>query len=145
MQGAGVISPLMRVDVPAAPARWESTIVFEGMHCAACANTIEHALRTTPGVLEADVSAASHRGRVVWDEAATRPSAWMRSVERTGYRPLPAHDAFATARRQAETRKMLWRLGVAGLTPGKAVSPREPGEAANAETGKGEKLTGIAG
>ena len=166
MQGAGVISPLTRVDVPAAPetpafvgaredragegdlsllddrdawlefsrpvvdtaasaspsvtadadtGRWESTVVFEGMHCAACASTIEQALRATPGVLEAEVSAASHRGRVVWDERGTRPSAWMRAVARTGYRPLPAHDAFASARRQAETRKMLWRLGVAGL------------------------------
>ena len=96
-------------------ALWESNVVFEGMHCAACAGTIEQALRATPGVLQADVSAASHRGRVVWDERAVKPSAWMRAVLKTGYRPLPAHDAFATERRQAETRKMLWRLGVAGL------------------------------
>ncbi len=94
---------------------WESNVVFEGMHCAACAGTIEQALRATPGVLQADVSAASHRGRVVWDERAVKPSGWMRSVLKTGYRPLPAHDAFASERRQAETRKMLWRLGVAGL------------------------------
>jgi len=94
---------------------WESSVVFEGMHCAACAGTIEQALRATPGVREADVSAASQRGRVVWDEGATRPSRWMQAVARTGYRPLPAHDAFATERRQAETRKMQWRLGVAGL------------------------------
>ncbi|MFT3777696.1 MAG: cation-translocating P-type ATPase [Ottowia sp.] len=105
------------LDAPpgGAPARWESTVVFGGMHCAACAATIEQALRGTPGVAEADVSAASHRGRVVWDEGATRPSAWMRAVLRAGYRPLPAHGALASAQRQAETRKMLWRLGVAGL------------------------------
>ena len=94
---------------------WESSVVFEGMHCAACAVTIEQALRAMPGVREADVSAAAHRGRVVWDERVTRPSRWMRSVLQTGYRPLPAHDAFAGERRQAETRKMMWRLGVAGL------------------------------
>jgi len=100
---------------PGGGARWESTVVFEGMHCAACAGTIEQALRAVPGVVEADVNAASHRGRVVWDEGATRPSAWMRAVLRTGYRPLPAHGALASAQRQAETRKMMWRLGVAGL------------------------------
>ncbi len=94
---------------------WESSVVFEGMHCAACAVTIEQALRATPGVREADISAASHRGRVVWEEGATRPSAWMQAVLRSGYRPLPAHDAFASERRQAETRRMLWRLGVAGV------------------------------
>ena len=99
----------------AEPGVWESTVVFEGMHCAACAGTIEQALRSTPGVRAADVSAASHRGRVVWDESATQPSRWMNAVLRTGYRPLPAHDALATERRLAETRKMTWRLGVAGL------------------------------
>ncbi len=96
-------------------ARWESSVVFEGMHCAACAVTIEQALRGAPGVREAEVNAASHRGRVVWEEGATRPSEWMQAVMRTGYRPVPAHDAWASARRQAETRRMLWRLGVAGL------------------------------
>ena len=94
---------------------WESTVVFEGMHCAACAVTIEEALRSIPGVRTAEVSAASHRGRVIWDEKTTRPSAWMQAVLKTGYRPLPAHDAFAAERRLAETRKMLWRMGVAGL------------------------------
>ncbi|RRD55792.1 cation-translocating P-type ATPase [Comamonadaceae bacterium OH2545_COT-014] len=94
---------------------WESTVVFEGMHCAACAGTIEEALRRVPGVRQAEVSAASHRGRVVWEEGATRPSKWMRAVLGTGYRPVPAHDAFASERRRAETRKMLWRMGVAGV------------------------------
>ncbi len=28
---------------------WESSVVFEGMHCAACALTIEDALRRVPG------------------------------------------------------------------------------------------------
>ena len=40
---------------------WESNVVFEGMHCAACAVTIEQALRATPGVREADISAADRR------------------------------------------------------------------------------------
>jgi Cu2+-exporting ATPase len=102
-------------EAGADPARWESTVVFEGMHCAACAVTIEQALLGTPGVVEAEVSAASHRGRVVWDEGATRPSVWMQAVLRTGYRPLPAHGAQAAAQRLAETRRMQWRLGVAGL------------------------------
>ncbi len=107
--------PLEGADAPGAGTCWESTIVFEGMHCAACAVTIEQALRASPGVREVEVSAASHRGRVVWEEGATLPSRWMQAVQRTGYRPLPAHDALGSARRQAETRKMMWRLGVAGL------------------------------
>ncbi len=107
--------PLDGAASQGAGTRWESTIVFEGMHCAACAVTIEQALRASPGVREAEVSAASHRGRVVWEEGATLPSRWLQAVQRSGYRPLPAHDAFGSARRQAETRKMMWRLGVAGV------------------------------
>ena len=43
---------------------WTSSVVFEGMHCAACAISIEDALRQVPGVKSVQVSAASHRGRI---------------------------------------------------------------------------------
>ncbi|HMN21873.1 MAG TPA: cation-translocating P-type ATPase [Ottowia sp.] len=99
----------------AAAGRWESTVALEGMHCAACAGTIEQVLRGVPGVLEVEVSAAARRGRVVWDERRTRPSRWIGALAGTGYRALPAHDVAASAQRQADTRRMLWRLGVAGL------------------------------
>jgi Cu2+-exporting ATPase len=94
---------------------WESGVVFEGMHCAACALTLEEVLRAEPGVVSASVSAASHRGRVVWREGQTVPSRWMDAVRRAGYQAVPANDALATDRRRAETRRMLWRWLVAGL------------------------------
>ena len=97
------------------PACWESSVVFEGMHCAACALTIEEALRRVPGVLSADVSAGSHRGRIVWSDEATKPSDWMKAAARAGYPAVPASDAFASQRRRVETRQALWRMGVAGL------------------------------
>ena len=97
------------------PGCWESSVVFAGMHCAACALTIEDALRQVPGVLSADVSAASHRGRIVWSDSAVKPSGWMQAAARVGYAAVPAGDAFASDRRRVETRQALWRLGVAGL------------------------------
>ena len=97
------------------PSCWESSVVFEGMHCAACALTIEDALRKVPGVLSADISAASHRGRVVWSDTRVKPSGWMQAAARAGYPAVPANDAFANDRRRVETRQALWRLGVAGL------------------------------
>ena len=90
-------------------------MVFEGMHCAACALTIEDALRRVPGVLSAQISAASHRGRIVWSEQVIKPSGWMQAAARAGYPAVPANDAFASDRRRVETRQALWRLGVAGL------------------------------
>src|SRR5665647_1526804 len=100
---------------PRDPHLWESNILIEGMHCAACALTLEDALQGVPGVVKADVSAGSHRARVVWSSETVQPSDWMMAVQKAGYRPLPANDAFARERRKSEARKLLWRLAVAGL------------------------------
>ena len=94
---------------------WESNLLIEGMHCAACALTLEDALLSVPGVAQAEVSAGSHRARVVWCSDAVLPSGWMRAVQTAGYRAVPANDAFARERRKGEARKALWRLLVAGF------------------------------
>jgi len=97
------------------PECWESNVLIEGMHCAACALTLEDALMRVPGVKSAEVSAGSHRAKVCWSAQEVLPSRWMQAVEAVGYRALPANDAFARERRRAESRKALWRLMVAGL------------------------------
>ncbi len=107
-------SAFSRAD-PQRANRWESNLLIEGMHCAACSLTIEDALRRVPGVLTAEVSAGSHRARVVWSCEAVQPSAWMRAIQAAGYRAVPANDAFAREQRRNESRKALWRLAVAGL------------------------------
>lgn len=98
-----------------ADGRWESHVVLEGMHCAACALTIEDALRQVPGVAEADVSAATRRARVVWSPGQVLPSQWMEAVRKAGYRAMPAMDAFVREQRQRESRRALWRWLVAGF------------------------------
>ncbi len=94
---------------------WESSVVIEGMHCAACSLTVEDALCRVPGVISAQVGAASHRARVVWRDTQVLPSAWMQAVQDCGYRAVPANDVFASERRKLETRQALWRWLVAGL------------------------------
>ena len=94
---------------------WSSSVVFEGMHCAACAISIEDALRRVPGVKSVQVSAASHRGRIVWSAQQTRPSQWMQASAAAGYTAVPANDAHAHERRRREARRMVWRVAVAGL------------------------------
>ena len=96
--------------------QWTSSVVFEGMHCTACAINIEEALMSVPGVKSAQISAASHRGRVVWSSDQTQPSDWMKAVAKLGYRTVPANDALANELRREDARKMLWRLGVAWRT-----------------------------
>jgi len=94
---------------------WESNVMIEGMHCAACALTVEDALKSVPGVMSAAVSAGSQRARVVWNSQSVVPSRWMQAVSQSGYRAVPANDAFTRERRKVESRKALWRMMVAGL------------------------------
>ena len=94
---------------------WESHMVVEGMHCAACALTIEEALCNVPGVLKAEVSAATQRAKVVWHPSHVLPSQWMAAVRKAGYSALPAMDAHARERRQREQRKALWRWLLSGF------------------------------
>lgn len=94
---------------------WESNLLIEGMHCAACALTIEDALLNVLGVLKAEVGAGSHRARIVWSSDSVQPSVWIQAVQAAGYRAVPANDSFARDRRKSESRKAIWRLSVAGL------------------------------
>jgi Cu2+-exporting ATPase len=94
---------------------WDSHVVIEGMHCAACAFTVEEALLAVPGVKRAEVNAATHRAKVVWDQSQVLPSQWMAAVARVGYGALPAADSSLRQARYAETRLALWRMAVAGF------------------------------
>ncbi|MEY5098567.1 MAG: hypothetical protein RJA36_1286 [Pseudomonadota bacterium] len=93
----------------------ESVLLVQGMYCAACADAVESALAGRPGVVSAQVHAATRRLIVRWDPALTRVSEIARAVGASGYRLLPLQQALGVSQRQAETRKALWRLFVAGF------------------------------
>jgi len=94
---------------------WDSHVVIQGMHCAACAFTIEAALASVPGVKSVEVNAATHRAKVVWSESQVLPSAWLRAISAAGYGALPAADSSLRQQRLQETRQALWRWLVAGF------------------------------
>ena len=90
-----------------------SHLRLAGLWCAGCAGTVERALGTEPGVLEASASYAAQRASVVWDPALTRLSIVLAAVRRAGYEAVPDAAAPARALRKAEERSALWRLFVA--------------------------------
>ncbi len=94
---------------------WESQVVIRGMHCAACSLKLEQVLLATPGVVSAQVSAASQRASIVWSAAQTRPSVWLSAPLTLGYRLFPASDAFAPDAGRKDSRLALWRWLVAGF------------------------------
>ncbi len=93
----------------------ESVLLVQGMYCAACSDAVESAIAGKPGVLSAQVHAATRRLVLRWDPARTRISDLARAVGEAGYRLLPLQQALSISERQAETRKALWRLFVAGF------------------------------
>lgn len=95
--------------------RWESQVVIEGMHCAACALAIEQALCAVPGVLSAEVNSTSRRARITWSDCQVKPSQWMDAVRRAGYHALPAGDIALREQRRSAQRLALWRWLVAGF------------------------------
>jgi Cu2+-exporting ATPase len=94
---------------------WDSHVVIQGMHCAACAFTVEDALMSVPGVQSVEVNAATHRAKVVWSEAQVKPSDWIAAINNVGYGALPAADSSLRQARHEEGRRALWRWLVAGF------------------------------
>jgi P-type Cu2+ transporter len=102
-------------DLPNTKHAWESHLVIDGMHCAACAINVEKALKSIEGVVNAEVNATSKRARVTWLSEVTKPSLWMTALTKAGYPALPANEIFQLDERRKNKRLMLWRLLVAGF------------------------------
>ena len=94
---------------------WQSFVVVRGMHCAACALTLESALLRVEGVRAVEVSAASASASITWASALTLPSAWMGAGRACGYELLPAEDALCFDKDRQQSRLALWRWLVAGF------------------------------
>lgn len=97
------------------PSWAESALRLSGMHCAACAGSIEAALHGVPGVIEAQVSAAGERALVRWRPGQGSVAAMVRAIRHAGYDATPDAAAESRAQRTAEQRQAIWRLFVAAF------------------------------
>ncbi|MEN9844081.1 MAG: putative copper-transporting ATPase PacS, partial [Pseudomonadota bacterium] len=93
----------------------QSVLMVQGMYCAACADTIEDVLAAQPGVLKAEVHAATRRLTLHWHPNQTQLSGLAHTLGQVGYRMLPGQQARGLSERLTEGRRVLWRLAVAGL------------------------------
>ena len=95
--------------------RWESHIVIEGMHCAACAFKVENTLKPLPGVVEVSVNATSGHAKIIWQSNLIKPPLWASGIYKAGYQAFPASDLLHQDERKKTQRQALWRLLVAGF------------------------------
>jgi Cu2+-exporting ATPase len=93
----------------------ETTLLFEGITCAACIWLNEQHLSRLPGVRAVEINYATRRAWVRWDESRIKLSEILAQVALIGYRAWPATSANAEGARKRETRSALWRLFVAGF------------------------------
>lgn len=97
-------------------AECEALLLVDGIRCAACVWLIERRLRQLPGVLRADVNAATGRLRVRWRKVACQAADLLRALHAIGYRAWP-YDAERHSRQlQQAARALGRRLFVAGLS-----------------------------
>jgi len=93
----------------------ESTLLLDGIHCAACSGIIERGLGMVPGIVNARVSMSKNRAIVVWSPSVTLPSKIIAAVHALGYGASPATELSDTIAAIAKQRAAFWRWMVAGF------------------------------
>lgn len=93
----------------------ETSLLIEGISCAACGWLIEKHLRTLPGVDEARLNLSNHRLQVRWSDSQLPLSELLRELRRIGYAGHPYKADDAAERLAAENKRAMRQLGVAGL------------------------------
>lgn len=96
-------------------------MLLEGVHCGACVWLIEKLPRLLPGVIEARLHLRRARVRITWQPQEVLLSAIARTLDSLGYPPHPARGAASESLRQAEDRRFLTRLAIAGAAAGNAM------------------------
>ena len=93
----------------------ETTLLMEGINCAACGWLIEKHLRTLPAVAEARLNLSNHRLHVRWADAQLPLSQILAELRHIGYAAHPYQADRASEQLASENRLALRQLGVAGL------------------------------
>ncbi|PQZ90783.1 MULTISPECIES: heavy metal translocating P-type ATPase [Pseudomonas] len=108
---ADVQKPFVRHDGDLA----ETTLLMEGISCAACGWLIEKHLRGLPAVAEARLNLSNHRLHVRWADAQLPLSHVLSELRHIGYAAHPYQADRAAEQLATENRRALRQLGVAGL------------------------------
>ncbi|SFD20359.1 Cu2+-exporting ATPase [Pseudomonas citronellolis] len=93
----------------------ETTLILEGISCAACGWLIEKHLRRLPAVVEAGLNLSNHRLHVRWADGQLPLSGLLAELRRIGYAAHPYQPDKAAEQLAEENRRSLRQLGVAGM------------------------------
>ncbi len=94
----------------------ETTLLVEGIRCAACVWLIEHRLRQVEGVEQANLNVATEKLFVRWHKDKTTAAALLEAVRSIGYNAWPYDTSRHDAQLQKASRTLGRQLFVAGLS-----------------------------
>jgi len=100
---------------PAADGTCGLDLAVEGVHCGACINRIEGAMKKLPGVTDARLNFTNRRLHVAWADGALEPARIIETLEANGYRGHPFVPLRAEQEEAAEARRLTRYLAVAGF------------------------------
>ena len=92
-----------------------TSLMIEGISCAACGWLIERHVRNLDGVAEASLNLSNHRLQVRWSNARLPLSELLAELRRIGYAAHPYQPDEAAERLAKENRRAMRQLGVTGL------------------------------
>ncbi len=90
-------------------------LAVEGVHCGACINRIETAMKKLPGVTDARLNFTNRRLHVAWANDKLKPAEILKTLETIGYRGYPFVPLRAEQEEAAEARRLTRYLAVAGF------------------------------
>ncbi|PSB66542.1 copper-translocating P-type ATPase, partial [Chroococcidiopsis cubana CCALA 043] len=99
-----------------------ASLKLRGMSCASCANNIEDAIRSVPGVSECSVNFGAEQATVTYDPNKTGVAAIQDAVDAAGYSAIAMQDDVLAPEddterqtRQAENRHLTRKVWVSGI------------------------------
>jgi Cu+-exporting ATPase len=100
----------------------DTTLKLRGMSCASCANNIEDAIRSVPGVEACSVNFGAEQAAVTYDPGKTDVAEIQEAVDAAGYSAQPLQDNVLAPEddaerrvRQAEHRELARRVWISGV------------------------------
>ena len=108
---ADVQQPFVRHDGELA----ETTLMIEGISCAACGWLIEKHLRELSSISAANLNLSNHRLYLSWDDSQLALSQILQTLRSIGYAAHPYQADQAVEQLAQENRRALRQLGVAGM------------------------------
>lgn len=109
-----VIQRHFTTDPDSSPTR-QTSLILEGIVCAACIWLNEKHISALPGVINVNINYTNHRAQIEWDNSQVSLSQILEAISRIGYRAYPYNPGLRQHLLEKEKKQHIKRIGIAGI------------------------------